>query len=162
MRHSFLKALILSAFLIGIVFHANAQGTNVTLVVTKTNGQEQIFQLTDKSQLYFENGENLVIDDGAGTTTTFELSHIRKITSTEITGVADNTLPKLQPFPNPSRNSFVIKDLQGTFPASVFSLDGRLVKSFTASEGIPVDISELSSGMYLLHIDGQTLKLMKL
>ena len=44
----------------------------------------------------------------------------------------------------------------------VIAIDGRLVKEFEASEGSVIDISGLSAGMYLLNINGQTLKLMKL
>ena len=158
----FKKALILSILLIGSLMRANAQGTNVTLVVTKTNGEEQTYQLTEESQLYFENGERLVIEDGVNATVTFQLAEIQKLACTEYTGMDENDLAALQLFPNPSRGTFIIKNLQGSHPARIYSLDGRLMKTFRANEGTLVDIGELSRGMYLLHIDGQTLKLMKL
>jgi len=161
MRICFSKLLILCAFLFGTAFFATAQGTSVNLVLTMTNGEEQTFLLSDQSQLSFEGGERLIIIDG-NSTQSYELSQIRKMVCSELTDVDDNTLCKLQLFPNPSRNSFVIKGLQGSCPARIYSLDGRLVKSFEAAEGVSVDISELSTGMYLLHINGQTSKLMKL
>jgi len=161
MRICFSKLLILCAFLFGTAFFATAQGTSVNLVLTMTNGEEQSFLLSDQSQLSFEGGERLVIIDG-NSTQSFELSQIRKMVCSELTDVDDNTLSKLQLFPNPSHNSFVIKGLQGSRPARIYALDGRLVKSFEAAEGVSVDISELSTGMYLLHINGQTSKLMKL
>ena len=162
MRHFFFKTLTLIVFLIGITFQANAQSTNVTLVVTKTNGEERFFQLTEESQLYFENGERLVIEDGNGTTTTFQLSQVRKIVCSEVTGTPENPTTELQLYPNPSHNNFLVKNLQGSHPAQIYSLDGRLMKSFEATEGMVIDASELPEGMYLLQLNGQILKMMKL
>ena len=162
MRHLFIKTLTITALLFGIASFATAQGTSVKLVITKTNSEEQILSLSDQSQIHFENGESLVIDDGNGSTHTFLLSEIRKMICAETTGNQESTLSKLQLFPNPTHNGFIVNGLKGSSPARIYALDGRLMKSFEATEGTPVDLSELSSGMYLLHINGQTLKLMKL
>ena len=152
--------MLLLLFLAGFLLQGTAQ--NVTLVVTTTNGTEQSFQLTNEGQLYFEEGERLVIEDGTGTTATFQLAEVRKLICTEIAGVGESDATSLRLLPNPARDHFLISNLQRSCEARIYALDGRLVKSFTASEGITVDISELSKGMYLLHIDGQTLKMMKL
>ena len=157
------KALVLFLFLTGFSFLSNAQNTNVSLVITTIGGEEFIYQMTEESQLYFaENGESLVIEDGLGNVETFQLASIRKIECSETTGTQENTLSELQLFPNPSRGNFIIKNLIGSHPARIYSLDGRLMRSFKATEGAFIDISDLSRGMYLLHINGQTLKLMKL
>ena len=161
MRHSLLKSLILLALLAGNLFLANAQDTHVTLVVTKTNGEEQTLQLTEDSQLYFENGERLVIGDG-NTTVSFQLAEIQKMVCTEYTGIGEATSSYVQLMPNPTRDRFFISNLQNEDEARLYTLDGRLVKAFTATEGLMVDISDLTPGMYLLQIDGQTLKMMKL
>ena len=162
MRNFLFKLLTLSAFLIGITFHANAQGTNVSLILTMTNGEERVFQLSAASQLYFENGDRLVIDDGADVSESFPLNEIRKMVCSEILGTEENAISSLSLFPNPSHSSFIIKGLQDAAPARIYALDGRLVKAFEATEGMVVNIDELPVGMYLLHINGETLKLMKL
>lgn len=162
MKKCFFKRLILIAFVIGMTFHANAQSTNVTLSVTLNDGSEQTYQLTEKSQLYFDNGETLVIEDGDGTTMSFALSAIRKITCSEYTGILEGGTLLPQVLPNPTRNHFVIRNLTETCNARIYALDGRMVMEFQATEGMTVDLSALSQGMYLLHINGQTQKLMKL
>lgn len=159
MKQAIFKAILL-LFLTGFLFHGTAQ--NVTLVVTTTDGTEHVYQLTEEGQLYFENGERLIIEDGTGTTASFQLANIQKLVSTEVTGVEESSASSLQLIPNPARNSFLIKNLQGSCLAHIYTLDGRLVKSFETSENQLVDISDLVPGMYLLHIDGQTLKMMKL
>lgn len=162
MKSFFLKILMLIVLFAGITFHANAQSTSICLIVTTIDGTEQIFQLTEESQLYFENGDKLVIEDGTRGTTTFELSQIRKLVCSDVTGTNESAAAQLQIFPNPAHNSFIIRNLTGTSLARIYSLDGRLLKAFQATEGSVVDLSDLSEGMYLLNINGQTLKLMKL
>ena len=162
MRKLISKLLITTAFLVGIASHATAQGTSVNLILTLTNGEEQTLMLSDQSQLHFDNGESLVIDDGNGTTMTFPLANIRKIVCAELTDLQESPASQLQILPNPSYDHFIIRNLSGTGTARIYALDGRLMKSFEATEGQVVDLSGLSSGMYLLHLDGQTLKLMKL
>jgi hypothetical protein len=162
MRNLFSKLLTLIAFLIGIASYATAQGTSVNLILTLTNGEEQTLQLSDQSHLHFDNGENLVIDDGNGTTLTFALANIRKIVCAELTDLQESAASQLQILPNPSYDHFIICNLSGPGTARIYAIDGRMMKSFEATEGLSVDISELPSGMYLLHLDGQTLKLMKL
>lgn len=148
-------------FFIGYPFQAKAQETNVTLIVTTTDGTEQTFQLTHEGQLYFEDGERLVIEDGTGSIATFQLGAIRKLVCTEITGVSESNASELLLTPNPSRDHFLISNLKNDCEARIYALDGRLMKTFNATESQVVDISELPQGMYLLHIDGQTLKMMK-
>lgn len=158
---SVLKTLMLAVFLFGIASFATAQ-SSVFLTITKTSGEEQTFLLAGQSQLLFENGENLVIDDGTNNPIIYPLNQIRKMVCTEILGTPEQSDSPLQLFPNPSHDSFIIRNLQGVSTARIYALDGRLVKSFEATEGMVVNIGELSSGMYLLNVNGQTLKLMKL
>lgn len=154
------KNVLLLFLFVGLAFHVNAQ--NVTLIITATNGTEQTYQLTEESQLHFENGERLVIENANGSNVTLQLSDIRKIVCSEMVGTEENAASKLQILPNPSYNQVIIKNLSGNCQGRIYTLDGRMVKAFEANEGLMLDISDLSEGMYLLNIDGQTLKLMKL
>ena len=160
MKKKIVKVLTLLCFMAGFMLQANAQ--NVTLIVTNTNGSEQTYQLTEESQLHFENGERLVIENANGSNVTLQLSDIRKIVCSEMVGTEENAASKLQILPNPSHNQVILKNLSGNCQGHIYTLDGRMVKAFEASEGMMLDISDLSEGMYLLNIDGQTLKLMKL
>lgn len=154
------KNVLLLFLFVGLALLVKAQ--NVTLIVTNTNGIEQTYQLTEESQLHFENGERLVIENANGSNVTLQLSDIRKIVCSEMVGTEENAASKLQILPNPSYNQVIIKNLSGNCQGRIYTLDGRMVKAFEANEGLMLDISDLSEGMYLLNIDGQTLKLMKL
>lgn len=162
MRSFLFSILLFILFFIGLPFQAKTQETNVMLIVTTNDGTEQTFQLSHEGQLYFEDGERLVIEDGTGSVTTFQLGTIRKLVCTEITGVNESNASELLLTPNPTRDHFLVSNLKNSCEARIYALDGRLMKTFMATEGMVVDISNMSSGMYLLHIDGQTLKMMKL
>lgn len=154
------KAILLLVLLTGFLLFGTAQ--NINLIVTTNDGTEQTFQMTDESQLYFNGDDRLVIEEGMGSVVTFQLSEIRKIVCSEFTGVNENDETALQISPNPSQHYFVLNNLQDSQQGRIYTLDGRMVKEFEATEGSVVDISDFPQGMYLLHINGQTLKLMKL
>ena len=162
MRHTVTSFLLLFALLGGIASHASAQNDNVTLLVTKTNGEELTFQLNENSRISFENGENLIIEITANATESIPLAQIRKLVCSEITGIDEDAASNWQLFPNPTHDSFIIRNLEGSSIARIYSIDGRLMKSFEATDGSIIDISDFTSGMYLLQLNGQTSKLMKL
>lgn len=162
MRSCFFRLSIFIAFLMGSISHVCAQDSDVNLLLTLTNGEEITYRLSKDSHLYFEDGLQLVIDNGSGNTITHPLSQIRKMVCSEILGNEEIVVSNLQILPNPGHNQVIIKNLSGNCQGRIYSLDGRMVKAFEANEGVMIDISDLSEGMYLLNINGQTLKLMKL
>lgn len=162
MRKKNLSGMAILGFLLALVLPSTAQ-TNINLVITKHNGEELSYQLTEESRVYFENGTHLVIEAETGQVETLSLSEIRKLVCNETTDdILEQASAALQLFPNPSRNSFVVRGLLEKSPARVYALDGRLVKSLEASEGTVIDMSDMTAGMYLLSINGKTLKMMKL
>ncbi len=152
--------LLLLFFVTGALSHATAQ--NVVCVVTTTDNVEHSIGLWEDHQMYFDQADRLVIQNSPNANHVFPLSEIRKVVFTEITGTEESHAPAPYILPNPSSNHFIIRNLPETCQGQVFALDGRLVKAFEASEGSVIDISELPKGMYLLQLQGQTLKLMKL
>lgn len=154
------KAILLLFLLAGCLFHGMAQF--VALTVTTNDGVEQTYQLTHEGQLYFVDGNRLVIEDGVGTTATYQLSNLRKLVCTEYANVDETSATTPLILPNPVRDNFLITNLQEACEARIYALDGRLVKSLTATDGMRVDISDLAPGMYLLNIECKTIKMMKL
>ena len=154
------KLLLLLLIIAGPLFQLTAQ--NVVCVVTTTDNEEHSIDLWEDHQMYFDQAYRLVIQNSPNSNHVFPLSEIRKVVFTEITGTEESHAQAPYILPNPSSNHFIIRNLPETCQGQVFALDGRLVKEFEASEGSVIDISELPKGMYLLQLQGQTLKLMKL
>lgn len=75
---------------------------------------------------------------------------------TEFDGIAEISTSNIQIYPNPTSDFIFIENI-GTQPVSIYSLDGRLVKTVEAANVI--DVRDLENGMYLINIDGTTTKL---
>ena len=157
LKHAFLAIV----FVAGIALHAIAQRAEIQLAITMTNGEQATYSVTEDSRISFEDNEYLLISGGESTVK-MPLSDIRKIVCSETVGTPENSQTELAVYPNPVRDALTLRNLEGTASVRIFTLDGRLVKSFEITENQIVDISELPAGLYLLNVDSKTLKMMKL
>ena len=161
MKHIMHRGLLLMAFIFGLFFRMAAQSTQI--VVFLNDGTEQTYLLTESDRLYFEDNTKLVIEVGSyKNTTTIPLADIRKITCVETVGTAENPDFALGIFPNPVHDVMTFRNLQGKQTVSLYTLDGRLIKTFEASGNQSIDISDLPFGLYLVKTQTQTLKMIKL
>lgn len=158
------KVALLAALVVGIAFPMAAQSTYVHLVITLNDGTEETYDMLNTSYMYFDNGEKLVITetiDGM-TAVTYPLADIRKITCQEVEGTEENTDLNIAVFPNPTHDKVTFRNVRGKQTVKIYALDGRLMKSFQVTDSQTVDISMLPQGLYLVNIDYNTFKMMKL
>ena len=137
--------------------------TGVT--VTYYDGTTQGFNVTTAGKLYFATDNLYVKLDGTTTTpTTIPVTIIRKITfsnalNTTIFGENKNNLVL---FPNPSLDVIRIKsDENEELKTKMYSLQGQLVLEGTYQSNQDIDVSNLSSGLYLVQVNGLTIKFSK-
>jgi len=80
-----------------------------------------------------------------------------------ITTISESSSKKLTVYPNPAENQIFLRNVPETSsPIQIFRMDGVVVKRTNTTSGISsIDISELPSGLYLLKIDNQTVKLIR-
>ncbi|WP_299176225.1 M1 family aminopeptidase [uncultured Chryseobacterium sp.] len=64
-------------------------------------------------------------------------------------------------YPNPADNALNIMGIKKQTDFSVYSVDGRLLRSSVYIPGKPIDISELLPGTYLLQINNKNVKFIK-
>ena len=164
MKFSIKRAGLLLTFLIGMIFGLNAQSSNVRIVVTLNDGTEQSYDMTDNSRMYFENNSVLVIDQGieALSLAKFPLANIRKIICDELVDTEEFPTVDMDIFPNPVHDVMTICNLTSKQIVNIYALDGRLMKSFEISGSQPVDVSDLPTGLYVVNINYNTYKMMKL
>ena len=156
-----IKAILLLSLFAGFHLHGNAQFIQVNVFLN--DGSEQTYHLTEADRLYFEDNTKLVIEEVATkSTTTIPLADIRKITCEEYVDTEENLTSDVCIFPNPVNDILVLRNLSRTQTISIYALDGRLVKSFEATEGQTVSVSELPMGLYLVKTQSCTLKMIKL
>lgn len=142
----------------------SAQTTDIT-VHFRTNVNSAPEELQDVKKFYFE-GENIVFKLGDGTTTSFAMNDVKKMTltynepdPTEVEEFAsENGL-----YPNPVSDMLYFNFNVGSeVTMQIFSATGQLVKEENLSFDGAVDVSDLNEGLYIVKIDGKTYKFSKL
>ncbi|NMH26584.1 T9SS type A sorting domain-containing protein [Flavobacterium silvaticum] len=132
--------------------------------VTYYDGTEQQFNVQPAGKLYFD-ADNLFVKADAGTTpTTIPVSIIRKVTFSEALGTTtfgQNT-DNLVLYPNPASESIRIKsDTSTELKTSIYSLTGQRILQGVFQSGQDIDVSALSAGLYLVQVNGVTIKFSK-
>ena len=161
MKYLLEKMLLLVFAILSVGDTVKAQQTEIQAVITRHNGDEQIYQLNENDRISFPNDETLVITQN-GTDIQIPISEIRKITFDEVLATAENEAKNIGIFPNPASNSFTVSGINGFQQMNIYSFDGRLVKQETVGCGQSIDITGLPQGLYYVNINKQNFKLIKL
>lgn len=71
--------------------------------------------------------------------------------------------PKITVYPNPFSSVVVFTGFDGEMTKNgvLYDLTGRAIRTFTVTDGVALNLSDLSSGLYLIRIDHQLFKLIK-
>ena len=162
MKRLFQCGLLLTAFIFGLFFRMTAQSTQ--LVVTLNDGTEQTYYMSGNDRLYFEDNAKLVIEIGDYYKGTIKipLADIRKLTCNETENTTESHNLAIGLYPNPVHDILTFNNLQGKQTINIYAVDGRLMKTFEATSGQRIDISELPIGLYLVKTESQTFKMIKL
>ena len=161
MKMAHLKTtFFLSLLLLGFGNIIKAQQVDIHAVITKTDGSEQVYELSESDRISFPNDEILVITQN-GTDIQIPISEIRKVTFNEVLATAENKAENIGIFPNPADNSFTVSGINEVQQLKIYSIDGRLVKQEAVSCSQSIDISELPQGLYYVNINKLNFKLIK-
>lgn len=134
------------------------------VIVTYYDGTTQGFNVTTAGKLYFASDNLYVKLNGTTTPTTIPVTIIQKITFS--TTLASTTFGEnnkyLVLYPNPSSDIFKIKsDVNEGLKINIYSLQGKLVHKGNYQSDEDINISNLSSGLYLVQVNGLTIKFSK-
>ena len=153
--------LLLVTLLTGLCTQLHAQSTAMTVFMN--DGTTQTFIMAEEDQVYFSNNTYLVVNQvNASEITNIRLDEIRKIVCEETESIPENQVPAVSILPNPVHDVMVLRNLNGSQRVQIYSINGQLMKSFEASSGQNIDVSDLSIGLYLVKTQSCTLKMIKL
>ncbi|MBR6068903.1 MAG: T9SS type A sorting domain-containing protein [Bacteroidales bacterium] len=140
----------------------HAQTTDIT-VYYRTNSSTDVIQ--DVKKFYFE-GESVVFKLGDGTTTSFAMTDVKKMTlAYNEPGLQD--IEELSAneglYPNPVSDMLYFNfNVGADVTMQIYSATGQLVKEANLSSDGAIDVSDLNEGLYIVKIDGKTYKFSKL
>ena len=148
------------ALFMGFAFSLTAQSTQ--MIVTLNDGTEKSFTMGESDRVYFENNTSLIVEQGTGTDV-IPLADIRKINCSEVMGSqSENTMANVSLTPNPVHDVMMLHNLDGVETVSIYSIDGRLMKTFETSGEEFINTEDLARGLYLVRTKSCVLKMIKL
>ena len=77
------------------------------------------------------------------------------------TGVDENGLELIKLFPNPANDKIRIEGLEGENKVQIYNAYGMLVKTVSINGDDEIDISDFTSGYYILRINGHAMRFVK-
>lgn len=134
------------------------------VVVTYYDGTTQGFNVNIAGKLYFASDNLFVKLDETTPPTTIPVTIIQKITfsSTLATTNFGANKNNLVLYPNPSSDYFKIKsDTNEELKINIYSLQGQLVHQGNYQSDEDINVSNFSSGLYLVQVNGLTIKFSK-
>lgn len=159
------KSIYFRKFLLAIFFTMTGYlFSQIGIKVTYYTSAEASYNIDTTGKLYFS-GDNLLIKETSSSNdVTIPISIIQKITlTTYVLGtdeIGSNT-NSLKIYPNPSDKWIKISGLKNKSLVKIYSMTGKLVHSGDYTSETEINISNLSSGLYLVQVNGSTLKLLK-
>ncbi|MBQ4009209.1 MAG: T9SS type A sorting domain-containing protein, partial [Bacteroidales bacterium] len=111
-------------------------------------------------------GESVVFKLGDGTTTSFAMTDVKKMTlAYNEPGLQD--IEELSAneglYPNPVSDMLYFNfNVGADVTMQIYSATGQLVKEANLSSDGAIDVSDLNEGLYIVKIDGKTYKFSKL
>ncbi|HEY6913338.1 MAG TPA: T9SS type A sorting domain-containing protein [Paludibacter sp.] len=162
MKRRLLFTLMLTIFL-GLSITKSQSQSN--LILRFTDGSEKGSALSSLTKITFS-GTNMLLSYTDGTTGTFDESSVSKM----IFGVVSAVGPvvgndsKLVLYPNPATDYISVKNAaEEAMNYTIYGLDGAaLISSNLLSASQQIDISALKKGFYVIKVNNQAMKFLKL
>ena len=146
------------------VSEADAQN----LVIKTNDGKETAKPLTSLKNVTFPDG-NLLLTYKSGSTDSYSISSISKLFFGDAVTGTDNYAPsetaeKLSVYPNPTADIINIRNApEGSSTVRIYRMEGVMVLNEEVSpDCLSIDVSTLPKGCYLLTLNGQAFKFIKL
>ncbi len=160
MKNNFLISILLLIFCL-----TNAASiAQKSIIVQIRDGSESGVQL-ELLQIITFNAGFLQLRNTSDIIRSYSVDDIQKISFGIYSSViSPDHEGNLQVFPNPVSDYFTIKNAPPEkYIASIFSIDGRIIKEVIVNEeNQQINVEELQSGIYLLRINKSTIKFSKL
>lgn len=136
-----------------------------SLILKFTDGSKVGSLLSTLNKITFSSS-NMVFNNTDASTNSYLISNIRNITFGVYSAIPDTFVDKtsIVVYPSPAGNFIMLKNAPDeVLNIMIIRLDGVvLINKKLFSNKLPIDISNLANGLYLLKVNNTTLKFSKL
>lgn len=131
------------------------------MVLKLQGGADQTILLSNVQKITFS-GSNMVLNYVSGGTQSYGFSTLEKMYFSPITSLKKTSSSTSDILYNKTDNQIHFRNLsEGTYPVTVYRLDGRAVLNTTVSNYETIDMSGFPASIYLVRINNQILKFKK-
>lgn len=151
-------------FLFILLFYPILTWADTDFIVHHIDGTQTVYVISEYGGIYIDN-DKLLISEFYGSKTEEPIANIRKITFANYpVGMENIDTEKEQIFayPNPTHGEIYLHGIDNDTPISLYSLDGQKILDNITLPQFSTLFSPLKSGIYILQVNNQTLKICKL
>lgn len=143
----------------------NVQSQTVSLEIKKWDNSNISIDVNSLRKITFESG-NVILNYQTGNVDNVQTSSIRKLVFTSVTGINNLHVDgnSMFVYPNPGIDYISLKNLPaGDLSVAIYTLCGNQVMNLLHySNTDQINISELTKGVYIIKVNNQALKFLKL
>lgn len=145
--------------LLFLIFTCLIHAQTKVLKITKTDNSTASFEVSLLKKVTF-NDSTMILNLKNGSVNKISISSIRSFTVNTLTKVNDIHENLVSIYPNPATTVIQLQNLGSQIQlASIYSATGQLLmKKQVSSVDNLIDVSNLSNGVHLLLLNGQTIK----
>lgn len=152
------------AFMAAILCQGAFADLKTELTVVAFDSKTDVFKIEESGEVSFGEKVLVVKENEKAEAKTLSLGNISKLLIKEITGVNDvaSESQSISLYPNPASSEVFVSGIEGKQTVEIYSISGVLVMKASVENGSAINISNLRQGIYILKVDGKTVKLCKL
>jgi hypothetical protein len=158
------KKTLLATLVCLIGLNVNTVRCQNNLILKLVDGTEKSSVLSILNKITFS-GTNMILNYNDGATIIFDESLVKKMVFSSVSAVETvaATGNEFAVYPNPAKNYITIKNTADQeLSYSIYGLDGAMLMSATQTAGTQINISSLQKGFYVIRVNNQAMKFLKL
>ena len=161
-KHKLKRAVV--AFLAAILCQGAFADLKTELTVVEFDSKSHVYKIEESGELSFEEKSLVIKENEKSEAKVLSLGNITKLLIKEVSAVNDlsSDSQSITLYPNPASSEIFISGFEGVQTVEIYSISGVLAMKTTAENGSVINISNLRQGIYIVKVDGKTVKLCKI
>lgn len=161
-KHKMKRAVV--AFMAAILCQGAFADFKTELTVVEYNNESHVYKIEETGELSFEEKVLVIKENDRSEAKILSLGNISKLLIKENSAVNNfsSDSQSIALYPNPASSEVFISGIEGKQTLEVYSISGILVMKSSVENGSAINISNLRQGVYIVKVDGKTVKLCKI
>jgi len=152
------------AFMAAILCQGAFAELKTELTVVEFGSKSSVYKIDETGELTFEEKFLVIKEDENSEAKKLTLGNISKLLIKDASAVNDisSDSQSISLYPNPASSEVFISGIDGKQTVEIYSISGVLVMKSSVENGSAINISNLRQGVYIVKVDGKTVKLCKI